>query len=196
MKAGRLKPQPVYIGGLGRVFTEIYDLESHRVNRNHTNLKLTHALNLQVLSGNDSQGVRLSPGRIFVLTSGMMVEKTAAHDLALRLFADEKHAIFFVGYTDPSTPGGRLRASQRGEKFHFSGASGEVVRNCAIHEFDLTAHAFREDLLEFVGQVRPRTVVLGHGDAPARAWFALAIQQKFPRIKVFQPGPGEKVVAD
>ncbi|MCX6930084.1 MAG: MBL fold metallo-hydrolase, partial [Verrucomicrobia bacterium] len=30
MREGKLKPQPVYIGGLGRVFTEIYDLESHR----------------------------------------------------------------------------------------------------------------------------------------------------------------------
>lgn len=196
MQTGRLKPQPVYIGGLGRVFTEIYDLESHRMNRNHTNLKLTHALNLQVLSSNDSQAVRLSPGRIFVLTSGMMVEKTAAHDLALRLFADEKHAIFFVGYTDPSTPGGRLRASRRGEKFLFSGSSGEVARNCAVHEFDLTAHAFREDLLEFVGQVRPRTVVLGHGDAPAREWFAAAIHHRFPKISIHQPGPGETVMAD
>ncbi|HTX52967.1 MAG TPA: MBL fold metallo-hydrolase, partial [Candidatus Baltobacteraceae bacterium] len=33
MREGRLKPQPVYIGGLGRVFTEIYDLESHRAHR-------------------------------------------------------------------------------------------------------------------------------------------------------------------
>ena len=36
----------------------------------------------------------------------MMIENTAAHDLALRLMADERHAILFVGYADPDTPGG------------------------------------------------------------------------------------------
>ena len=46
---GRLKPQPIYIGGLGRVFTEIYDLESHRTHRQHPNLQLGETLNLVVL---------------------------------------------------------------------------------------------------------------------------------------------------
>src|SRR5450756_539611 len=40
MREGKLKKQPVYIGGLGRVFTEIYDIESHRMHRQHTNLHL------------------------------------------------------------------------------------------------------------------------------------------------------------
>ena len=56
MKAGKLKRQPIYIGGLGRVFTEIYDLEAHRAHRNHSNLKLTEALKRSI---SDS---RLKPG--------------------------------------------------------------------------------------------------------------------------------------
>lgn len=32
-REGKLKPQPIFIGGMGRVFTEIYDLESHRAHR-------------------------------------------------------------------------------------------------------------------------------------------------------------------
>ena len=35
MQSGQLRRQPVYIGGLGMVFTEIYDLEAHRTHRNH-----------------------------------------------------------------------------------------------------------------------------------------------------------------
>ena len=49
MQAGRVRKQPVYIGGLGRVFTEIYDLQSHRGNRHHPDLQLNEALNLIVL---------------------------------------------------------------------------------------------------------------------------------------------------
>src|SRR5262249_21317824 len=44
MRSGKLRRQPVYIGGLGRVFTEIYDLEAHRVHRQHNNLRLNEAL--------------------------------------------------------------------------------------------------------------------------------------------------------
>jgi Cft2 family RNA processing exonuclease len=68
-----------------------------------------------------------------------------------------------------------------------------VERQCEVEEFDLTAHAQREDLLDFVGQVDPHSVVLGHGDADARAWFDGQIRHRHPRIKVLQPGPGETV---
>ena len=44
---------------------------------------LTEALNLVVLERSQPK-MRLRGGRIFVLTAGMMSEKTAAHDLALR----------------------------------------------------------------------------------------------------------------
>jgi len=57
----------------------------------------------------------------------------------------------------------------------------------------LTAHANREDLLEFVGQVSPRAVLLGHGDDAARGWFAEQIQARWPKIKIFQPQPGKTV---
>jgi Cft2 family RNA processing exonuclease len=104
-----------------------------------------------------------------------------------------RHGIFFVGYADPDTPGGRLKLSRSGEKFLFSESAGEVEHHCEVREFDLTAHAQREDLLEFVSRVRPRTVVLGHGDAEARRWFAEQITLRHPEMKVLQPGPAETV---
>ena len=48
--------------------------------------------------------MKLTGGRIFVITSGMMSENTAAHDLAVRMIGDDKQSIFFVGYADPETP--------------------------------------------------------------------------------------------
>jgi Cft2 family RNA processing exonuclease len=193
MKAGKLRRQPIYIGGLGFVFTEIYDLEAHRAHRQHQNLRLTEALNLVVLDSGQAESMKLSGGRIFVVTAGMMTEHTAAHDLAVRMMEDERHAILFVGYADPDTPGGRLKASRRGEKFLFSPGAGEVTRHCEVRDFDLTAHAVREDLLDFVGEVMPRTVLLGHGDAEARRWFADQIRARHPKTRVIQPEPGQEV---
>src|SRR5437870_5102229 len=149
MPEGKLIPQPIYIGGLGRVFTEIYDLESHRTHRQYPNLQLHEALNLIVMEQGQPEKMRLGGGRIFVMTAGMMSENTAAHDLALRMIGDESQAIFFVGYADPGTPGGRLKAAAIGQTFVFSGSGGEVTRRCALEDFDLTAHANRDELLDF-----------------------------------------------
>lgn len=195
MKERRIQPQPIYIGGLGRVFTEIYDLEAHRTHRNHTSLQLREALNLVVLERGQADAMKLSGGRIFVLTSGMMTENTHAHDLAARMIEDKKQSIFFVGYADPDTPAGRLRASREGEPFQFSARIGELKRRCELEEFDLTAHANRDELLDFVGQVEPRVVLLGHGDVESRNWFEEQIRIRWPRIKVIQPQPGEVVEA-
>jgi Cft2 family RNA processing exonuclease len=193
MRAGKLKRQPIYIGGLGRVFTEIYDLQAHRTHRQHSNLKLTEALNLVVLDRGQLEKMKLSGSRIFVLTAGMMSENTAAHDLAARMLEDERQAIFFVGYADPDTPGGRVKAAKRGHKFLFSPSAGEITRRCEVQEFDLTAHANREELLDFVGEVEPRVVLLGHGDDDSRHWFEDQIRRRHPKMRILQPKPGETV---
>jgi Cft2 family RNA processing exonuclease len=193
MKAGKVKRQPVFIGGLGRVFTEIYDLEAHRAHRLHQNLRLTEALNLTVMEKGQAEKIKLSGGKIFVLTAGMMSEHTAAHDLAMRMIGDERQSIFFVGYADPETPGGRLKAAKHGETFIFSGSAGELTKRCEVMDFDLTAHANRGELLDLVEQASPRVVVLGHGEAESRAWFEDQIRTRHPKIQVLQPGPGEEL---
>jgi Cft2 family RNA processing exonuclease len=194
MAAGEIPRQPVYIGGLGRVFTEIYDLEAHRTHRQHTNLMLHEALDLVVLDPGQVQNMKLAGNsRLFVLTAGMMSEKTGAHDLALRMVGDERQAIFFVGYADPETPGGRLKAAAPGETFLFSPSGGELTKRCEVRDFDLTAHAHREDLLDLVEQASPHTVILGHGEDNSRSWFEEQIRARHPKIKIVQPGPGTSV---
>jgi Cft2 family RNA processing exonuclease len=190
---GKLKQQPIHIGGLGRVFTEIYDLESHRAHRLLPNLQLREALNLIVLDQQQVEKMKFAGGRLFVITAGMMSENTASYNLAQRMLGDERHAIFFVGYADPDTPGGRLKTSQLGEPFLLGPGAGKVIRRCEMEDFDLTAHANREDLLDLVGEVEPRVVLLSHGEEDSRAWFAAQIHARYPKIKIIQPGPGAVV---
>jgi Cft2 family RNA processing exonuclease len=195
MRGGKLKEQPVYIGGLGRVFTEIYDLEAHRANRQHTNLQLHEALQLIVLEKGRAENMKLSGGKIFVITAGMMSENTAAHDLAVRMAGDERQSIFFVGYADADTPAGRLKSAKHGETFMFSPSAGRVTKKCDMQDFDLTAHANREELLEFVGEVSPRAILLGHGDDIARSWFEEKIRERWQKIKILQLHPGKMAQA-
>jgi cleavage and polyadenylation specificity factor subunit 3 len=132
---------------------------------------------------------------LFVITAGMMSEKTAAHDLALRMIGDERQAIFFVGYADPDTPGGRLKAAKHGEAFFFSPSGGQMVKRCEVEDFDLTAHANRDELLDFVGKVDPRTVVLAHGAEESRRWFEDQIKIRYPKMRIVQPTPGMVIEA-
>ena len=91
---------------MGRVFTETYDLKAHLANRGHPDLQLLEALQLIVLEREQLLNMKLTGGRIFVLTAGMMTEGTPAHELALRMAGqDERQAIFFVGYADPGHAG-------------------------------------------------------------------------------------------
>jgi Cft2 family RNA processing exonuclease len=193
MRQGKLKRQPIYIGGLGRVFTEIYDLEAHRTHRQYPDLQLHEALNLVVLEQGQAEKMKLTGGRLFVITAGMMSENTAAHNLGLRMIGDKQQSIFFVGYTDPDAPGGRLRAAKQGETFLFSPSGGQVTRLCDIEEFDLTAHANRQDTLDFISRVGPRVVLLGHGEDKSRKWFEEQIHARHPKMKVIQPKPGVAV---
>ncbi|MBL68179.1 MAG: exonuclease [Verrucomicrobiales bacterium] len=195
MQSDRLPRRPVFIGGLGRVFTEIYDLESHRVDRQHPDLSLHEALNLTVLRDGDVDRMNLGGGKLFVCTAGMMSEHTAAHDLAVRMAGDARQSVFFVGYADPNSPGGRFKASQPGVPFHFSDSAEKLTRECTMETFDLTAHAQRDELADFAVRLDPRTIVLGHGDPDSRDWMEATLRERGAAHTIHQPQPGAEVQA-
>jgi Cft2 family RNA processing exonuclease len=195
MRAGHVPHQPIYVGGLGRVFTEIYDQKAHLADRQLPGLQLTEELQPIVLEREQLDTIKLGGGRIFVLTAGMLTESTPAHDLAVRMMGDPRQAIFFVGYADPDTPGGRLKASKLGEPFIFSAGAGELTRGCEMQEFDLTAHANRDALLDFAGRVSPRVIMLGHGELSSRQWFEEQLRARHPSLRIVQPAPGLVVEA-
>jgi Cft2 family RNA processing exonuclease len=137
----------------------------------------------------------LTPGKeppvqgIYVVSSGMVVENTPSYLLASCLASSPKHSICFVGYCDPDTPGGHLQAAKNGDSFLFDAVSVKVKLRAQIEKFELSGHADREELVDFAVQCAPRSIVLTHGDPPARAWFAEQFAQKLPSARVLDPVP-------
>ncbi len=193
MKEGKIQPQTIFVGGLGKTFTDIYDHLSYHTHRNHAELQFGEALNLQVLEPSAINRIKLSKSRIFVVTAGMMSENTPAHDMALRFMNEPEHSIFFVGYADPDSPAGRLKAAVEDTPFFFSEQAQEVTCRCHREYFDLTAHAYRKELLELVNQVSPEVVVLAHGSSPSKDWFSNPIHKHYPRTQVIDIKSGEFV---
>ena len=119
----------------------------------------------------------------------MMVERTPSYVLASGLAGHARNTIAFVGYCDPDTPGGQLLATKPGDDFLFKAANVKAKVKARIERFELSGHADREELVEFAVQTGARSVVLTHGDPPARAWFAQKLHELMPNAQVLDPVP-------
>jgi Cft2 family RNA processing exonuclease len=119
----------------------------------------------------------------------MLVERTPSYVLASGLTGNARNTIGFVGYCDPDTPGGQLLAAKPGDNFLFAAANVKTKVKARVEKFELSGHADREELLEFAVQATPRSIVLTHGETPARAWFAQQLAEKLPQTKVLDPVP-------
>jgi len=187
----RLPETPIYIGGLGRTFTEIYDRLAARTRRQHQRLQLLETIQPQVMDGRRARDFNPKRGHIYLISSGMMTENTLSNIFAQEFLAHERHSVFFVGYCDPESPAGRLRATPRGGQVVLNSQYGPQPVRCRVEHFDFTAHAQREDLVDYIVQTNPRTCLLVHGDAPALDWFKRELGTRAPDMRVIVPPPGE-----
>ncbi|MES2308538.1 MAG: MBL fold metallo-hydrolase, partial [Verrucomicrobiota bacterium] len=164
-KKKEIRKGTIYIGGLGRLLTLNYDRLCGRVRRNNPRLVMLDEIQPEIMDGRRLQGFRPRPGDIYLITSGMMTEKTLSNTFAQRLLADKRHSIFFVGYCDPDSPAGRLLATPKGERVCMDSSTDEDQPiHCRIEKFDMTAHAQREDILDYIVKLNPRVCLLVHGD--------------------------------
>ena len=100
-----------------------------------------------------------------------MTEKTLSNQLAERFLGDTRQTVLFVGYADPASPGGRLKAAQLGDLVQLDEGLPSQRLACQVREFDFSAHAPRELLFDYIRRISPKIVVLVHGDPPAVSWF-------------------------
>ena len=191
-RQGELKHVPIYIGGLSTKITILHDQLASLAPRQHAGLQILDSIGPHVLSSRDIQKTQISPRRIYALSSGMMTEKTLSNQLAERFLSDPRQSVFFVGYADPDSPGGRLKAAQPGDLIQLDGELPGHKLACQVREFDFSAHAPRELLFDYIRKISPRVVILVHGDPPAVAWFKTKISQELPGTLAVIPEAGKQ----
>ncbi len=184
---------PVYIGGLSTKMTHVYDRYSD-VSRRH--LQGFRFLKDMEIMGSDKKRkgpIPFGPGCIYALSSGMMSENTVSNIFARQgVLENKKHGLFFVGYADPETPGGRIRVAKPGDSVLLDPAHPPVKLRCEMRIFDFSGHSTREAIADYIVKVRPKKCFLVHGDDDAVAWFRSEIQQRLPDTQVIVPIPGEE----
>ena len=190
---GLLGDVPIYIGGLSTKMTEIYDRYADSTPRLLAGISLLHSVAPYVLSGREAGSSPIKPRRIYALSSGMMTEHTLSNVFARRMLSDPRHAIFFVGYADPESPAGKLRAAKDGDMVQLDSEAPPIQRRCQVEVFDFSAHSRRDDILAYILRVKPKKTILVHGDVGAVEWFRHELATHAPGMEVVIPLPGEAV---
>ena len=188
-KFGRVVDCPIYASGLGVDLCDYYDDIARKTKQVNFTRQILKDLKVRSLPR------KLVPGRLpeesalYVVSSGMVVERTPSYIIAAGLAGHARHTIGFVGYCDPDTPGGHLLATKPGETLLFDKISVKTRLKARVERFELSGHADRDELLDFAQHCQPRAIVLTHGDPPARAWMAKALDRTLPKTKVIDPTP-------
>ena len=181
---------PIYIGGLSSKMTEIYDQRAAQSRRHFSHLRLLQDIAPFILNGQTVGDAPARSGRVYALSSGMMTPKTLSNIFARRVIENPRHAILFVGYADPESPGGILRTAQPGDRIRLDPDERAQTLRCHVEQFQFSAHASRESLIAYAKQLSPRKILLVHGDAPAVEWMRVQLSLQLPASEVVIPAPG------
>ena len=181
---------PIYIGGLSAKMTEIYDRFANGTRRQLPRLQLMEDVAPFVLNGETIRDAPARARRIYAISSGMMTEKTLSNVFARRVIDQPQHSVFFVGYADPESPGGRLRSAKVGDEIQVDAEEPAQTVRCNIEQFQFSAHATRESLVDYARNLAPKKIVLVHGDLPAVEWMRGALAAALPQSEIIVPQPG------
>ena len=190
----RLLPDfPIYIGGLSSKMTDIYDRRAHMTRRQLPRLQLMREAAPFILNDETVRDAPLRPGRVYVLSSGMMIPKTLSNVLAHRLIENPQHSIFFVGYASPESPAGLLRQAETNGEVALDPEKPKQRVRCKIDQFQFSAHATREALIDYAKRLSPSKIVLVHGDPSAVEWMRTTLSVELPGTEVFVPVSGAEL---
>jgi len=190
----RLLPEfPIYIGGLSSKFTDIYDRRTHTTRRQMPRLKLMRDVAPYILNDETVRDTPVRGGRVYVLSSGMMIPKTLSNVFARRIIENPIHSIFFVGYANPESPAGLLRDAGTGGEVALDPNKPRQQIRCNIEQFQFSAHATRESLIDYAAKTSPNKILLVHGDPPAVGWMRDTLSNKLPGSEIIIPTPGAEL---
>ena len=188
-KFRRLVDCPIYASGLGMDLVDYFDEISRKTKHIQFSRSIVKDLKMRPLPRQLTPGEDPKQNALYVISSGMLVERTPSYTLASGLLGNANNTIGFVGYCDPDTPGGKLLLMKQGDTFLFETAHVKTKVRARVERFELSGHADREELLQFAIQTSARTIVLTHGDPAARDWFAQQLAHLAPGTKVVDPVP-------
>jgi len=185
---------PIYTAGMMRAISDIYDRTRFTTPRIDDEFKVYGVDQSRLPRSNSGLSDVLKKPGIIAVGSGMMFERTISNRIAQRLIEDEKNGVFLVGFARHDSPAHKLLdASLEGPdaEVELHPAKGPQPVRCAVDRFRFSGHSNRRQLLELVDRLRPKTIILVHGEPEARDWMADNIRYFHPDVDIWVPDRGE-----
>lgn len=186
---------PVYTAGSMRAIAGVYDDTRFSTPRLDPDFEVWNVEQQRLPKSGKRLSEALSEPGIFLISSGMLFEKTPSFKIAQRIISEEKHAVLFVGFCKEDSPGHLLQEAARNgsDIIQLSPELGPQRLNATIDRFRFSGHADRRDLLKIVEQTQPETIILVHGETAAKQWMKDNIGFHFPDVKVIVPEMGKAI---
>jgi len=187
---------PVYTAGSMRAIADLYDKTRLTTPRLNPDFQVYGVPQKRLPRSQTALNKALQEPGIFVLGSGMMFERTISNLVAQQVVEHEKNAVLLVGYAREDAPAQRLldaAAKGPGTEVVVSELRGPQTLRCEVGRFRFSGHSHRRDLIQLVEQLRPKKIVLVHGEQEARGWMADNIAFFYPEIELHMPELGEQV---
>ena len=182
MSEGKLQPFTIYVDGLAQHFCEIYEHHGVKVFGSCAK-KARRSLVHQLDNFNG----------VIIASSGMLLDNSASAKYAEKLLPNRQNRLFFSGYLDEESPGGRLNLlnESEGKTFRLNGKNVPV--NAIVDTYRLSAHVDGEGILALIEEIMPKNVIFVHGMPQYRTETNVFQEtcRRFPRrISVHQASNG------
>ncbi len=176
---------PIYIDGMAKKVTEfVIDTNNKYVN-NIEVLKEMYDKAIKVRNPVHRKEIAKKSGVIVLTTSGMM-QGGPVVTYAKSMLLEQKNYLLLTGYQVKGTRG---RSVFEDRLYYCDHQRINVL--ATVKKFDFSAHLGKEDIQNLIQKIKPKTVILNHGDLEALESVALWIKQELPQIKVIVPNIGE-----
>ncbi len=171
---------PIYLDGMAKAAVEI-TLNNSKFVRHSIELK--KALSKVHSVRSHFEKARLVQQPCAIVTTGGCLDGGPVVEYLKRLYMRTDCSLILTGFQIPGTAGRYLLDTGR-----YVTQDMDMKLKMPIYQYDLSGHAGRKELLDFVKKLRPKTVICMHGDYCEK--FATEIRGRFG-IEAIAPKNGE-----
>lgn len=173
MRRKQMPTVPVYVDGMIRSVCDCYrNHESYVSNQlMRSIMKDPHPFYTDVIQPVVKPADRpriLAGGPCVIISSSGMLQGGPSAMYAVGLAGNELNAILITGYQDEEAPGRMLQNLAASPDRHIIMGGRDIEVACKCETYSLSAHVDRLQISGFVESLRPRSVILVHGDMESR----------------------------
>lgn len=128
-----------------------------------------------------------------IVSSSGMLSGGPSLFYASRLMKDKNNLIAITGYQDEESPGARLLNLADGKERTITVENDQIEVQARIIKYALSAHADSNQILGLISHVKPRELLLVHGDQEARSALKDLFQSEL-KAGIHLPANGESML--